>query len=1526
MEGRSSPGERPSPVGKPAKRALPSPGSRKLPSPVKHVNGNKEELVGKQQNDDEYVETPCNGTDDSITMSPTSPSPTSPSKAGVAYISENLIKRLSKEENLANIKSLNLALGKDLNKKFRYLENLDNLKNLSALHISNHMIEKIEKLDKLTQLRELNLSRNSITKLEGLESLVHLQVLNISRNQIQTLPAPLMKKLRELRVFHFAYNSLESLLEITKLRPLQDLTEISMVGNPMSTLAHSHLYAIFQLRSLTTLDKQTVMDDERVAADDRFGQDEIRRLEAELNRQNKLYDALFEEKHSVSTELDKVSRLHQQQKEKDTQLAQRNKELQRELNAKEEILASKTKELSRACEKQFRLEQELAFYKLDAKFEHLGKLPWPEGAEFPEVEDDEAAYIGKAGYKPNAFARESHPLSPSQKAELSAIGARLSDRYGGQNKNTLDELHEALLSDLQDQEMAVKKAQLELAKLEDELRRKRNQLKDAVDELDQVQRAIEEEIQLLDDEDRRLMAAIAEKKKFIRDLEEVAADLEGRMNKIHADLRRKESEMNKLQHALNNTSPDDPAYVELQARLAETEQQLRDALSEYDSLKRDYDQAMAQLQEEIAALDKMQAELEKKRKTADKSAQQAELKSIINDLNKHLEAMKTQVAQQQEAIGQLQQEKEGLEQRLQESHDQAAQGNQQLQGTQDALHREKANAETLRKRLSELEGQVAKGSSLEPLLADTKARLKSAEAEIEKLRDAIDRLKQQNQADRRAAEDRIRKEQEKTGKALQAARFGMDKERETRELGTQIDGLRSANKDLEDRIKDLEDELKRSFDKDEVFDRLADLQDDMGNNRDQIRGALGPGDELAGALGDLHKRYLDLLGALKKERQDSAADDKAKGNIRDLKALLDEAKQHEAQLEDDNSRREAELKKLGKELQKARSQLAQQGDLGKQLSHEKAAHEQEVASLEHEIAVLKDQLKLAKHAMDQALADARGPLEDRISSLEDKLDALRNKLARSKEQNKQLKAMHGDNAAEQKRLQAQVADLVDALEDAKERARRAADKRAGDKRALEGQIKDLEGELARAQDRLDKTLDNAETQLDRERSASAARIRGLEDELDRMAEKLQKANERAYQQAANGDLARQLGNEVAALQDEVHRARLLSHKLGKADQDNAALEALLDEKNRQLQNLANRDGAQQARVSGLQDQIDELRRMFSGAQGQAMKEKVEKELEAVRAEEKRVHAQATAARDLASAQKQVAELQALLAAKDKELQGHVNKGLADEASIAPLRNEIGNLASALAAQNKELEQLKASLANGGIPLSGYADGSLAAEVEALRAALQARESQVNALLHAGTPLSPPLGHVSITGSPLLNTRVVTTPVVSPGFMESTLGTTPGEIHHHHHFKNTGRRSKSSPEIPVSPTVLGTTASAPVSPVHHHHYDGLPGERSRRKKKARKSVDDSYCNVSEHGDLEYEVGRLEGVLSATQRANTSQNQRESLRLDLQSLENEVEGAVRSRTSSRRSQVHSLDGTLAKLQDHLLTILDHKSNLS
>lgn len=44
---------------------------------------------------------------------------TSPSKSGVAYLTENLIRRLTKQENIAQITTLHVTLGKELNKKIK---------------------------------------------------------------------------------------------------------------------------------------------------------------------------------------------------------------------------------------------------------------------------------------------------------------------------------------------------------------------------------------------------------------------------------------------------------------------------------------------------------------------------------------------------------------------------------------------------------------------------------------------------------------------------------------------------------------------------------------------------------------------------------------------------------------------------------------------------------------------------------------------------------------------------------------------------------------------------------------------------------------------------------------------------------------------------------------------------------------------------------------------------------------------------------------------------------------------------------------------------------------------------------------------------------------------------------------------------------------------------------------------------------------------------------------------------------------
>ena len=64
---------------------------------------------------------------------------------------------------------------------------------------------------------------------------------------------------------------------------------------------------------------------------------------------------------------------------------------------------------------------------------------------------------------------------------------------------------------------------------------------------------------------------------------------------------------------------------------------------------------------------------------------------------------------------------------------------------EDALERERKNCEALRRRLSDFEAKAAQGSSVEPALADAKKRLHDAEAEVARLQNALNKLKQQLQ-------------------------------------------------------------------------------------------------------------------------------------------------------------------------------------------------------------------------------------------------------------------------------------------------------------------------------------------------------------------------------------------------------------------------------------------------------------------------------------------------------------------------------------------------------------------------------------------------------------------------------------------------------------------------------------------------------------------------------------------------------------------------------------------------------------
>ena len=77
---------------------------------------------------------------------------------------------------------------------------------------------------------------------------------------------------------------------------------------------------------------------------------------------------------------------------------------------------------------------------------------------FGDGEDDESPYIGKARFKPNNFVMESNTLSGEQESAvyLNPMSSRHVEGYNKQNKLLQQEIHDALMLDLQGKEKAIK--------------------------------------------------------------------------------------------------------------------------------------------------------------------------------------------------------------------------------------------------------------------------------------------------------------------------------------------------------------------------------------------------------------------------------------------------------------------------------------------------------------------------------------------------------------------------------------------------------------------------------------------------------------------------------------------------------------------------------------------------------------------------------------------------------------------------------------------------------------------------------------------------------------------------------------------------------------------------------------------------------------------------------------------------------------------------------------------------------------
>ncbi|XP_054704754.1 centriolin isoform X2 [Grus americana] len=921
--------------------------------------------------------------------------------AGVRYITEPLIKSLSKQDNLAYISSLNLSSPKDGDKKFKYIENLEKCSKLETLNLSNNQIEKIEKLDKLMKLRELNLSCNKISKIEGIEHMQNLQKLNLARNEIEHIPAWVGKKLRSLRILNLKQNKVSSLHDIAKLKPLQDLTSLFLADNPVVSLPHYRLYTIFHLRALENLDGQPVTNHDRQKALERFNLEEIEKLERELENTIKEMENLKLNQSKVLEQLHHQDEVNKSLKEKTLQQKQSYEDLQRDLDTKNELLKQKTMELTRACQKQYELEQELAFYKIDAKFEPLNYFP-SEDVELDNV-PGESPYIGKARYKRNMFIREGYIANKAQQMEIGKM--QLDEDDFSRNPQlklqlqTLDEL-------LEGKEKKINSAQRRLEELQSAIGNAEQQILEVTGELQQLEDALAQK-KISQANKEGIEQQLSEKIQILHQLCKGALELEKQMEKQKREIAKNQKELEDLQRSLASVNPEDPRQAHMKAQKASKEQQFDVMNKHYKQLESRLDEMLSRIAKETEEIKDLEQQLTDSQ-IATNEALKRDLESIIIGLQEYLESVKCQAKQANDECKELQKDKESLLQRLAD-----------LEEERNNLEIVAMDAENMRKEITMLEGALQEQREINESLKDAQGDISAYEAELEaQLRDRdaeanqqkeeFERLKQLSQMELSALQAELEKERQALENAVTKAQLAEEKEQQNYKLLSQFKQLQGDNNLLKQQLKDLQNQLNHAVGNlihpEEVLARINELKQKLQTGVGEIK-CQNSADVLGKSLANLQKEFNDILADAQREKEKAwTRQRQLQEEMVSQQEKLEEVQEKYKQVKAENRQNKNKVHQLENEIQhlheKIKSMEEIQGLADQQL--QEADEEKETILAQLEDLEKRKKIEDARAQMQFVSLDKELKELKRAIITSDKLAATELSIAKN-----QLKALHG---------------------------------------------------------------------------------------------------------------------------------------------------------------------------------------------------------------------------------------------------------------------------------------------------------------------------------------------------------------------------------------------------------------------------------------------------------------------------------------------------------------------------------------
>uniref|UniRef100_A0A3Q0RGX5 Myosin, heavy chain 9a, non-muscle n=1 Tax=Amphilophus citrinellus TaxID=61819 RepID=A0A3Q0RGX5_AMPCI len=671
-------------------------------------------------------------------------------------------------------------------------------------------------------------------------------------------------------------------------------------------------------------------------------------------------------------------------------------------------------------------------------------------------------------------------------------------------------------------------------------------------------------------------------------------------------------------------------------KVKEKQEQAEVLIKEYESKQQQLNAEKVALQEQLRAETELCAEAEDMR--ARLATRKQELEEILHEMESRLEEEEERVVQMQNERKKMQQNITELEQQLDEE-----------EAARQKLHMEKVTTDAKLKKLEEdimvLDDQNNKLNKEKKLLEERVAEFTTNLAEEEEKSKSLQKLKNKHEAMITDLEDRLRKE-EKVRQELEKSR------------------------------------RKLEGDSTELHDQIADLQAQIAELRAQLA-----------------KKEEELLAALARIEEESAAKNTAQKKIRELEAQISEL-QEDLELERQaRSKSEKQRRDLGEELEALKTELEDTLDTTAAQQELRSKRESEVAqlkkTLEEEAKVHEQQMAEMRQKHNQAFEELNEQLEQakkNKASVEKTKQALESELNEQKIELQTLTQGKGDSEHRRKKAEAQVQELQVKHGESERQRQALADKIT----KMQSELDNVNSLLSQAEGKhikSSKDLSSIESQLQdtqgllqeetRQKLSLTSRLKQLEDEQNNLREALEEEEESKKNvekqvstlQTQLAEMKKKLEHEASSLEVAEEGRKKIQREL-----ENKTLQ--LEEKMAAYDKLDKTKTRLQQELDDLVVDQDHLRQTVSNL------EKKQKKFDQMLAEEKNISTRYAEERDKAEAEAREKETRALNLARELEAMTTLKDEL-DRAN-KQLKAEMENLVSSKDDFGKNVHELEKS--------------------------------------------------------------------------------------------------------------------------------------------------------------------------------------------------------------------------------------------